>query len=360
MANQLFKSIYFKEEGTFDFTGGKRVTVSFSEKEKEVFNSISSLTNEEIREILTIDTYQHLLDLASREDRTLSKFIKLRFKKSIPELSVIKPADVTFQNSKKIPFQRWFPFVEGYSPDFVVALLKKYAPEARNVFDPFSGTGTTFFGADSLGLKSYFAEVNPLLVFISQVKIEVLSLGESERGDLARNLLKEKEEIINGIDRYDGDRLLLSNYKALFGESKYYDQKTFSKILKLRSYIDSVAERDLLLSKVICVGVVAILLKVSYLKKVGDVRFKTKIEMEKEVYDIDKELPLKLSEIADDIANIDYHLKAKPEFLLYNSKKLALLENLHLDAVITSPPYLNGTNYLRNTKIELWFLRSIR
>ena len=28
--------------------------------------------------------------------------------------------------------------------------------------------------------------------------------------------------------------------------------------------------------------------------------------------------------------------------------------------MITSPPYLNGTNYFRNTKIELWFLRSLR
>src|SRR6266508_6786963 len=26
------------------------------------------------------------------------------------------------------------------------------------------------------------------------------------------------------------------------------------------------------------------------------------------------------------------------------------------EAVITSPPYLNGTNYFRNTKIELWLL----
>src|SRR5690606_203171 len=30
-----------------------------------------------------------------------------------------------------------------------------------------------------------------------------------------------------------------------------------------------------------------------------------------------------------------------------------------VDAVVTSPPYLNGTNYFRNTKIELWFLREL-
>ena len=28
--------------------------------------------------------------------------------------------------------------------------------------------------------------------------------------------------------------------------------------------------------------------------------------------------------------------------------------------VITSPPYLNGTNYFRNTKLELWFLGYIK
>jgi len=360
MATQLFKSVYFKEEGAFDFAGGKRVTVSFSEKEKDVFDSIASLTNEEIREIITVDTYQRLLEMASAEERTLSKFIKLRLKRSIKDSFPITSADATFQSSKKIPFQRWFPYVEGYSPDFVTVLLKKYAPNATSVFDPFAGTGTTIFAADSLGVKSYFAEVNPLLVFLSQTKIEVLSLGESQRRNLADSLLKEKAGIMKVIDGCEEDYLLLTNYRDLFGESKYYDPKTFSRILKLRSYIDSVAEMDLLLSKVICVGVVAILLKVSYLKKVGDVRFKTKVELEKEIYDIEKELPLKLSEITDDIANVDYHLKGSPEFLFYNSKKLALLEDLHIDAVITSPPYLNGTNYLRNTKIELWFLRDIR
>jgi len=109
MATQLFKSIYFKEEGTFDFTGGRRVTVSFSEKEKDVFKSISSLTNEEIREILMVDSYQQLMDLASKEERTLSKFIKLALKKSLVDLAPINTADVTFQNSKKIPFLEMVP-----------------------------------------------------------------------------------------------------------------------------------------------------------------------------------------------------------------------------------------------------------
>ena len=31
-----------------------------------------------------------------------------------------------------------------------------------------------------------------------------------------------------------------------------------------------------------------------------------------------------------------------------------------VDAIITSPPYLNGTNYFRNAKLELWFSRELK
>jgi DNA modification methylase len=42
-----------------------------------------------------------------------------------------------------------------------------------------------------------------------------------------------------------------------------------------------------------------------------------------------------------------------------DARKLAEHVRQPVDAIITSPPYLNGTNYFRNTKIELWFLRAI-
>ena len=49
-----------------------------------------------------------------------------------------------------------------------------------------------------------------------------------------------------------------------------------------------------------------------------------------------------------------------PEMILANAKNIDLANDLEIDAVITSPPYLNGTNYFRNTKLELWFLRYIQ
>ena len=58
-----------------------------------------------------------------------------------------------------------------------------------------------------------------------------------------------------------------------------------------------------------------------------------------------------------DIQNDIDGLKTEPLLICENARSLGSISPLSIDAVITSPPYVNGTNYFRNTKIELWFLR---
>lgn len=359
MSEQEFKSVYFVDDAKED-AKGRSVTISFSENDVYLKRKIDSFSNEEIRQLIGISNYTELLNKAEKELRTVSQYIKFEISKNFSRSAQIKPADVTFQNSKAIPFQRWFPYVEGYSPDFVNGLLDKYCENAKNIYDPFSGTGTTFFAADTKGMHSYYSEINPILVFFSEIKIQILKLSSEGRNALSQKLLDEESKISQELDKVEEDFRLKSNYPGLFGESKYFDDKTFSRILKLRSYIDQIAESDHLLSNTLAIAVTSILLKVSAMKKVGDVRFKTEIELLRETYSLKDELGIKIKEIAEDISDFGYTLNDYPEFLLYNSKKLSLLRNISIDAVITSPPYLNGTNYLRNTKIELWFLRYIQ
>ncbi|TOC23055.1 hypothetical protein CGJ88_25305, partial [Vibrio parahaemolyticus] len=47
---------------------------------------------------------------------------------------------------------------------------------------------------------------------------------------------------------------------------------------------------------------------------------------------------------------------AQAQLVAHNAKQLHELKPLDVDGVITSPPYLNGTNYFRNTKLELWYM----
>ncbi|MFA6743730.1 MAG: DNA methyltransferase, partial [Candidatus Neomarinimicrobiota bacterium] len=177
---------------------------------------------------------------------------------------------------------------------------------------------------------------------------------------LSDQLCTTANRIISDLDKFEEDKHLKESYTNLFNSSKYFDDKVFINILRLRSYIDVLKLEDELLADTITIAALAGLIPVSLLKKAGDVRFKTKKEIEKELVNLDDFLPTKLMEISEDIKNMDYVLKSSPEFITANSKNIDLAKDLEVDVVITSPPYLNGTNYFRNTKLELWFLRYIQ
>ena len=67
----------------------------------------------------------------------------------------------------------------------------------------------------------------------------------------------------------------------------------------------------------------------------------------------------RLLAIADDIEATDVIVE-QPVLVAENARRLDRICPLGIDAVVTSPPYLNGTNYIRNTKLELWFVRALK
>ena len=103
----------------------------------------------------------------------------------------------------------------------------------------------------------------------------------------------------------------------------------------------------------------ASLIPSSLLKRAGDVRFKTAHEVAKGVPGFRVELARRLGEIAHDVVHVS-SLPRAPKLLLSNAKNLGVLPPLGASALVTSPPYVNGTNYFRNTKVELWFGRYLR
>lgn len=166
--------------------------------------------------------------------------------------------------------------------------------------------------------------------------------------------------MLHALNKFEEDKCLKEAYKTLFAGSKYFSEETLSHILKLRSYIDIVKLEDELLADTLTVAVLSCLLPVSHLKKAGDVRFKTEKELEKELKTFEEILPLKIFDIAEDVLNFNYTLKEKHELILANAKNISRVNDMKIGAIITSPPYLNGTNYFRNTKVELWFLRYLQ
>ncbi len=362
MKKQFYKAIYFSDYPADD-SKDKSVTLAFNEPEVPYFSKVKDMTTQEIKELIGIKTYKQLALFAEKEERSINQVVKRLIKQNLSEVDTLDgmtKRDVTFVKSKDIPFQRWYPYIEGYSPDFVKSLISNFEIKDTLIYEPFAGTGTTLFAADNLGLSTVYSEVNPLLQYLIQTKTNVLRATETQRKKLADNLYDIKDGILYTLDKFEEDKSLKESYQTVFSDSKYFSNETLSQILKLRSYIDIVKLENELLADVLTVAVLSSLLPVSYLKKVGDVRFKTAKEIEKELKTFQEILPGKITDIAEDVMNFNYSLKYKHELILSNAKNIGKVNNLKIGAIITSPPYLNGTNYFRNTKVELWFLRYLQ
>jgi tRNA G10 N-methylase Trm11 len=360
MNTQYYKTLYYADHPAED-TRSKTITIAFNKDEYSYFQIVKKLSNHEIRELVGINSFRQLYDIAEKEERSINNIIKRQLKKNLFYSIDIKPSDSSFVNSKVIPFQRWYPYIEGYSPNYVISLIQKYIPEGiKTIYDPFVGTGTTIFGADELNIKTLYSEINPLLQFIIDTKISVLKLPIIERRKLAHNLIEISKNLSRTLDKLDIDTRLDKSYKKLFDNSIYFDKSTYNDILRMRTYIDKISLTDILLSNIVTIALLSILIPISLLKKQGDVRFKTKEEMLREKVNFHEIFPKKINEFVDDIINFDFKINNEPEFLLANAKNISFIKDSCIDAIITSPPYLNGTNYFRNTKLELWFLRYIQ
>ena len=99
-------------------------------------------------------------------------------------------------------------------------------------------------------------------------------------------------------------------------------------------------------------------LPASRLIRRGDVRFKTDTELKRFKVGFADCVKKQLRLMAHDLRLLQ-PLPQTPKLLCDDARLLKCLLPLDIDAVVTSPPYLNGTNYYRNTKLELWFLRSL-
>jgi 16S rRNA G966 N2-methylase RsmD len=274
------------------------------------------------------------------------------------QAEIFDPVSVTFKGGAKEPFVRWYPYLEGYSPQYVETILNRYSPEARIILDPFAGTGTTAFTAAELNKTAFFCEINPLLQFIAQLKIRVRRLGPHQRMKLAEQL--EGATDLSGLGRIIPDDALHSGYLNVFGKSRFFEESVYEQVLKLRTYIDDVVCANPLLGDLVMMAVIPALVPASEMQRAGDLRCKRANEKKRALMPLLSMVSNNLAQIAGDIRQDLNGLGTEPCLIAEDARSLTEIPYLNVDTVVTSPPFVNGTNYFRNTKIELWFMRCLQ
>jgi hypothetical protein len=70
-----------------------------------------------------------------------------------------------------LPFQRWRPFKEAFTPELIADAVAQSQIPVTHCVDPFGGSGTTALAAQFLGIEATTIEVNPFLSDLIEAKL---------------------------------------------------------------------------------------------------------------------------------------------------------------------------------------------
>jgi len=273
--------------------------------------------------------------------------------------SLFAPRDATFQQCKEEPLHNWYPYLEGYGPDFVQSVFANYIPSAKRILDPFVGSGTTPLVLSSIGVECGYCEANPVMREVTRIKTIVAGLHNKDRGALAMRIRALARDLPDRVERSKKDETLALNYHDCFGKSVFFSKSVFELVLRLRSLADDLHSGDPFLADALFLATLSKIVICSQLKRAGDVRYKTEKELLKAPTSIITEIREQLELMSLDCLR-SHSCPVKACLLGFDARTLEMIPSFHADGVITSPPYLNGTNYIRNTKLELWFSRFLK
>jgi DNA modification methylase len=246
-----------------------------------------------------------------------------------------------FGANKNRPFHRWYPFVEGYSSELVERALNEPAPEGV-VMDPFGGSGTTALAAATLGRDSVFAEVNPYLAWIADVKVNQSRQLASD--GTAGELRAVAVEVFGTLPPVDENHaLMVADRRRAFFPEDVAEQVVGILHLFDKALVGPARE-------IARLALATSLIPASNMVRRTDLR--KRIPSDPVPVDLRSAVASRLTDFADDVDDHGGSIQGAARHIAGDVRD-GWIEEPEVAVVVTSPPYLNGTNYCRNTKLEL-------
>ena len=253
--------------------------------------------------------------------------------------ALIREKGGTFSLNKNEPIHRWYSYIEGYSSCLIAEELKmllSLQPDIKTIYDPFCGTGTTSLVAATHGIKSFYSESNPFMQSVIETKINCV-----------RNL--DQDTVIPKLIEYLTliNTIRVENHSSWNGFEKFFGEKQLNELLTIKGLIFK--EDNESVKNILDLALSSIVFKVSKMIRRCDLRYATEKEYREE--NVLECFADKLNEIIFDIQHHKSIIKCGTVKVSDDARDNDYVNAF--DCVITSPPYLNGTNYIRNTKLEL-------
>lgn len=386
MNNFKFKTLYFSAGRTVS-NKATRITISipdpstFEEEKRMSLEMLRVLTGTAILEILGDPWLEDLEKSAQHNGRSLSSECIQRFLRGVTSSKPVRSVTdaqgqlplsyatspdsgetafgVTFRDSKRLPIHSWYPYVEGFSANYVHECLTRFGSMPESVYDPFGGSGTTQVASSTLGVRSYFSELNPFMRFVAETKIESSSWARANLGKARKVFNKFVSELSSDSFICESVKVSLIDYEDAFPGRDFFRVEDIQQLLYARSAAERIGGRYRHLRQLLLLACAANIVDCSNMTRRADLRRRRPDEYKGRIVNVPKAIVESALKMIAEIEFVESR-NAPMEFISGDARSLPESATDIFDMAITSPPYLNGTNYFRNTKLELWFMGFIK
>lgn len=251
---------------------------------------------------------------------------------------------IQFNPNSGEAIHRWAPYVQGFSAAFVDLMLRRYKGISARpaVLDPFSGCGTVLVQSKRRGLACCGVEINPLMHFVTKTKLASWDVNPD-------SLIATAESVKQTVGGSSSPTVKAPRFLK---SEKHFHPRVRKNLERLLSAVDQCGDNQI--KALMRLAFSAILVDCSVLKRAPCLGYAPGKKVKSS--DPVRLFMKKIGEMAEDLGEVQREKPRWGDARILAGNSMEMRHDERFDLVITSPPYMNGLDYVMNYKIEMAWL----
>jgi hypothetical protein len=248
---------------------------------------------------------------------------------------------ITFRSNETLPVHRWWPYVQGFSAEFVRgSLAAADLPRSARVLDPFAGSGTTLVESRRAGFGALGSELLAPAALAASVKTRFEVPG--------RPLVAAAQRVVaRARARADGALPFLRE------TARQFDPDALAELTRVRDALPPPGSPS---ADALRLAFGRVLIPSSRLHRSPCLGYARHARPpEGSVYD---RFRAAVDDMAEDLSALAAERErwGPPSRVVHDDARSVAWPPGSVDLALTSPPYVNGMDYVMNYKLDLAWL----